>query len=292
MATNHPLPSTRLAFTLRELKSIGEFREAEVVQRNIWAMPGDLEVVPLHLLLTAQKNGGLSLGAFDEAGSMIGFLFGFPGRAADGRWKHCSHMAGALPTYRRRGVGEALKRYQREFVLRQGLDLITWTFDPLEGVNATLNFAKLGVVCRTYERDLYGSMTDELNQGLPSDRFEVEWWITSPRVESRIRQGRERLSLAAVQRLGARRVNESVTEGGLRRPLEPSLNLSAALLLVEIPVDFQAIKSASPELAATWRAHTRTIFETYFQAGYWAAEFYSDQSEGERRNFYLLQRDA
>ncbi|MCZ7571133.1 MAG: hypothetical protein M5U01_21510 [Ardenticatenaceae bacterium] len=289
---NSPSPSTRLAFTIRELKTVEEFRTAEVVQRNIWAMPDRLEVVPLHLLLTAQKNGGLVLGAFDAAGTMVGFLFGFPGRTAGGRWKQCSHMAGVLPDYRRSGLGEALKRYQREFVLRQGLDLITWTFDPLEGVNATLNFAKLGAVCRTYERDLYGSMADRLNQGLPSDRFEVEWWIAGPRVASRMQQGPARLRLADMERAGAQRVNQTEVEGGLRYPLAPDLDGRASLLLVEIPADFQAIKALSREIAAAWREHTRTIFEAYFQAGHWATEFFSDHSEGERRNFYVLQRDA
>lgn len=292
MATNHSLPATRLSFTLRELKTAEDCRRAEAVQREIWSMPDDLEVVPSHLLLTAQKNGGLALGAFDEAGNMIGFLFGFPGRTTDGRWKHCSHMAGALPAYRRHGLGEALKRYQREFVLRQGLDLVTWTFDPLEGVNATLNFAKLGVVCRTYERDLYGRMMDELNRGLPSDRFEVEWWIASPRVESRMQQGPARLRLSDLEQAGAQRVNVTAMEGGLRWPLESNLNLDASLLLVEIPGDFQAIKAASPDLAATWREQTRTIFETFFRAGYSATEFFSDHAEGERRNFYMLQREA
>ncbi len=81
---------------VRHLEAIDEVRRVEALQREIWQMPGDREVVPLHLLVTAQKNGGLLLGAFSGE-EMAGFLFGFLGRTVvDGRWKHCSHMLGVL----------------------------------------------------------------------------------------------------------------------------------------------------------------------------------------------------
>lgn len=281
----------KTSFSIRSLQTMEEFRQAEGVQLEVWSMPPG-EVVPLHLLLTVQKSGGLVLGAFDEAGAMIGFLLGFLGRTAGGHWKHCSHMMGVLPGYRHLGVGEALKRRQREFALQQGLDLVTWTFDPLEGVNANLNFAKLGVVCRTYERDLYGRMSDDLNQGLPSDRFEVEWWIASRRVADRLRQGPLRLRLAEVEQGGAQRANRTQVRGGLRLPLEADLATEAPVLLVETPTSFQAIKTASMDLALAWRRHTRTLFEACFQAGYLAADFFSERIDGERRNFYLLQRSV
>ena len=72
-----------------------------------------------------------------------------------------------------------MKTYQREHVLRQGLDLITWTYNPLLARNAQLNIAKLGAVCTTYLPNLYGPMRDGLNAGLPSDRFQVDWWIAT-----------------------------------------------------------------------------------------------------------------
>ncbi|MDQ5850812.1 MAG: hypothetical protein M3380_01845, partial [Chloroflexota bacterium] len=169
---------------VRHLEAIDEVRRVEALQREIWQMPGDREVVPLHLLVTAQKNGGLLLGAFSGE-ELAGFLFGFLGRTADGRWKHCSHMLGVLAPYRGRGIGETLKAHQRAFVMEQGLDLITWTYDPLESVNAFLNIGKLGAICRTYLRNVYGDLRDELNRGLPTDRFQVDWWLRSARVASR-----------------------------------------------------------------------------------------------------------
>ncbi|MFQ5419765.1 MAG: hypothetical protein ACE5FD_12020 [Anaerolineae bacterium] len=286
------LPTKTGDLTIRMLKTTDDYHQAEAVQRAAWSIQDDTEVVPLHVLLTAQKHGGLVLGAFDEAGEMVGFLFGFLGRAIDGRWKHCSHMMGIVPGQARRGVGGMLKRRQREFALNQGLDLITWTYDPLEGVNAMLNFGKLGVVCRTYIRNLYGDMADDLNQGLPSDRFEVEWWIPSRHVRERLQAGRKVYRLEALAESGAQVVNPTGLKEGLRLPGEANLQLDAPRLLVEAPADIQAIKNASMTLAQDWRLQTRTIFEAYFQAGYWAADFFSEQTGEERRNFYLLCRSV
>ena len=166
---------------IRTLSTVAEVRACEAMQRQVWAIPDDLEVVPLHLLVTIQRNGGLLLGAFD-GDDLVGFVFGFPGISSNGKFKHCSHLMGVAPSYQSRGVGHQLKLAQREFVLDQGIDLITWTYDPLESRNAYLNIHKLGGVCRTYARDYYGPLTDGLGAGLPSDRFQVEWWIAAERV--------------------------------------------------------------------------------------------------------------
>ena len=64
--------------SIRPLNTVAEFRACEAMQRQVWAMPDDLEVVPLHLLVTVQRNGGLLLGAFD-GDDLVGFVFGFPG---------------------------------------------------------------------------------------------------------------------------------------------------------------------------------------------------------------------
>src|SRR5258705_13331011 len=127
-----------------------EYEQIEAVQRDIWMMHDSTEVVPLHVLVTAQKNGGLVAAAYDEQDQIIGMLFGFAGLTADLKCKHCSHLMGVLPGLRRQSVGQSLKLFQREYILNQGLDLVTWTFDPLEGVNASLNIAKLGGIVRTH----------------------------------------------------------------------------------------------------------------------------------------------
>jgi hypothetical protein len=71
-------------------------------------------------------------------------------------------------------------------VRKQGLELITWTYDPLLSRNAHINISRLGAVCKTYLRSEYGDMQDGLNAGLPSDRFKVDWWLRSNRVKRRL----------------------------------------------------------------------------------------------------------
>lgn len=281
----------KLAFNLRILSSVEEFQRAEQLQREIWGITDDTEIVPKDVMLIVQKNGGLALGAFTPANEMIGLLFGFLGQSAEGRWKHCSHMMGVLPAYRIAGVGEALKNYQREFVLKQGLDLITWTVNPLEGVNAGLNFGKLGVVCRKYYPNFYGVMADELNLGLPSDRFEVEWWIKSQRVEKHLSHSQPRLRLADMLSLEAQPVNRTQQSSDLRLPGSPDLGLDAPVLLFEVPSNFQEIKAASLKTALAWIEHARAVFEAYLARGYVVSAFISETGEGERRNYFVLERD-
>ncbi len=286
---NPPVPSADIV--IRPLANLDEFHAFVDAEREIWGMADPVEAVPVHLLITAQKNGGLVLGAFDDHGQMVGLLFGFLGMAPDGRIKHCSHMMGVRPAYRGHDLGYALKRAQRGFVLRQGLDLITWTFDPLEAVNAYLNIARLGAICHTYLRNIYGDMRDALNLGLPSDRFEVAWWIASERVYRGLAMGGSRLSSAAVLAEGGALANRTQPGvDGQPTPAGWTPGLEAGRVLVEIPSSFQRVKAANPQVAHAWRMETRAIFEHYFAAGYTVVDFIREGDGDARRTFYVLQR--
>jgi predicted GNAT superfamily acetyltransferase len=266
---------------IRHLRTTEEFEACERLQRRVWAMPDDRGVVPLHLLLSAQRNGGLVLGAF-VSGTLAGFLFGYPGLTTNGRLKHCSHMMGVAPELQSRGVGYRLKLVQREFALGQGCDLVTWTYDPLESRNAFLNIHKLGGVCRTYIRDFYGPMDDKLNRGLPSDRFEVEWWIASQHVKRRLAGGDGgEMDEAELTRLVSEREvrpgNILVGEGPTR-------------VWVEIPADYQAIRTSDPAPAAEWRTATREALEAQIERGYVVSDLACPTVLGARRCFYLLSK--
>jgi len=276
--------------SIEKITTIQGFHRCEELQRQVWGME-DISIVPLHLLLTAQKNGGLVLGAFDEQEAMIGFVFGFLGMTDQGQVKHCSHMAGVLPEYQGQRIGYRLKLAQREHALAQGLDLATWTYDPLEGTNASLNISKLGVICRTYLPDVYGDTGIQLHLDLPTDRFEVEWWVRSQRVQERLGSRHGKLTLDKALDMGAERVNRTEFDGrGLLRSEVDDRAPGAEALLIEIPADFQVLKSTDMGLAREWRMQTRQIFVDCFGAGYVATEFISEVQEGRRRNFYLLQR--
>ena len=278
-------------WNIRLLETIEEMSAVEALQREVW--PGsETDVVPAHVLITAAHNGGVLLGAFVDD-ELIGFVFGFPGieSTSDGpRPKHCSHILGVLPDHRDSGVGFALKRAQWQMVRHQGLDHVTWTYDPLLSRNAHLNIARLGAVCSTYRRSEYGDMRDGLNAGLPSDRFQADWWVNTKRVERRLsKRARPTLRLSHLVRVGVHSLY-SLPSGpdDLPRPPEHVPALEAQLIAAEIPSDFMGLKSADFALARDWRFFTREFFETAFAKGYLVTDFVFDQSEGTSRSFYVL----
>lgn len=281
--------------TIRTLETTADYHRAEEAQRVMWGMRDNLEIVPLHVLITAQKNDGLVGGAFDADDRMIGFIFGFIGRTKTGRFKHCSHLMGIEPGLRRSGLGEMMKRFQYEYVRAQGIELITWTFDPLEGVNASLNIRKLRTVARTYYENLYGNMDDGLNAGLPSDRFEVEWWVGHPRVTD---LPTERPTCAALVQNGAQLLNPILYSAGLPQP-SPAPDLARAALpptvLVEVPTMYQDVKQRSLDAARDWRLHTRAIFQALFARQYVVTDFIVERAEKAEsgpplHNYYVLEQ--
>ncbi len=281
---------------IRPLDTLADMRAVEDLQRQVWGSR-DIDVAPLHLLTTVAHNGGVLLGAWDaEAEKLVGFVFGFlgtdqenPRRLAMANLKHCSHMLGVLPEYRDRGVGYQLKLAQREKVMQQGVRLITWTFDPLESRNAYLNIARLGGIARAYLREVYGELRDALNRGLPTDRFQVEWWITSQRVKQKLSGKRPRLSLDSFISAGAPILNPTrLNDSGLPYLFEPPRLPEGVFALVEIPPYFQALKATDLGLAREWKMQTRAIFESAFAEGYIVTDFLRETVEGRERSFYLL----
>jgi predicted GNAT superfamily acetyltransferase len=278
-------------WTIHLLESRSEISAVEALQREVW--PGsETDIVPAHLLITVVHNGGLVLGAFAEE-QLVGFVFGFPGLEStpDGpRPKHCSHMAGVRPEYRDRGLGFALKRAQWQMVRHQGLDHITWTYDVLLSRNAYLNIARLGAVCSTYRRSEYGEMRDGLNAGLPSDRFQVDWWLNTPRVERRLsKRPRPVVKLSHLLRVGVRPLYApQIGSDGWPRPPEHVPALEAQLLAVDIPADFMALKTADLALARDWRFFAREFFETAFARGYIVTDFVYEGGENPPRSLYIL----
>ena len=278
---------------LRVLETTETLYQVEELQRLVW--PGsETTVVPVHMLRAAVDHGGVVIGAY-EGELLIGFVFGFPGieeTSSGPRLMHVSHMAGIHPEYRNRGLGFALKRAQWQFVRQQGGERICWTYDPLLSRNANLNIAKLGAVCNTNIPNYYGEMRDGLNAGLPSDRFRVDWWVNTPRVEKRLSQTSRRSRNLAQYRSAEVKLINPVHEWIAAFPAPPAEMVSipnpeVGLLLVEIPADFQAMRAVNPQLALSWRVHSRQIFQTCFARGYIVTDFAFEP--GERpRSFYVL----
>ncbi len=276
-----------MSIEIRPAQSWADYLACEEVQRQVWAAPDNRDVVPASLLITAHKNGGVLLGAFNQ-GQMVAFVFGFVGIDGEGPnaiYKHCSHMLAVLPAYRSLGLGVTLKQQQRELVLAQGLQLMTWTYDPLQALNARLNLSRLGAIARRYVRDAYGEMYDVLNAGVPSDRFETEWWIASERVEKRVGAAQSvTRDLASVPTV----FDVEFDSRGLPRVVGER-EVAGDILWLEIPADFNGLRELDSGLARAWRDWTRNAFEKLFNQGYVAVEADIDHtSHGIARAGYLL----
>jgi predicted GNAT superfamily acetyltransferase len=175
------------SIVLRRCHDLDEFRACVALQKEVWNFT-DSELIPLRMFVVADKVGGQVMGAFDGK-EMIGFALSVPGTRSGHIYLH-SHMLAVRKEYRNSGLGRKMKLMQREDALARGIELIEWTFDPLEIKNAYLNIEKLGAIARRYNINQYGITSSPLQGGLPSDRLIAEWWLKSKRVESLLGMGK------------------------------------------------------------------------------------------------------
>jgi predicted GNAT superfamily acetyltransferase len=171
---------------IRRCQGLEELRACVALQKEVWNFT-DSELVPLRMFVVADKVGGQVMGAF-TGGEMVGFALSVPGTRSGHIYLH-SHMLAVRRDHRNGGLGRRLKLLQREDALSRGIELIEWTFDPLEIKNAYLNIEKLGAIARRYNINQYGITSSPLQGGLPSDRLIAEWWLKSERVETLLASG-------------------------------------------------------------------------------------------------------
>ena len=268
--------------TYRDLTTLEDFAAVVELERVIWG-PGYDEVVPVPILAVTVMRGGILIGAFDLS-RMIGFVYSLPG-LKHGKPTQWSHMAGVLEAYRGDGVGYQLKVLQRDRSIAMGLNLVEWTYDQMQAMNAHLNFAKLGVVAEEYEINVYGISSSPLHKGNPTDRFVAEWFVNETRVAERLRGGAPLAPVLTVECAVA-----AQGSGEWLEPANVDRSLDAKRISVEIPMGFTGMLAQAPDLALEWRMTTREIFTTYFARGYRAIEFFLDRAQ--RKGAYLMVRHA
>lgn len=218
---------------VRKCAGIEEFQRCVALEKEIWGEE-DLEVEPATLFVVAAETGGQVLGAFDGE-RLVGYTLALVGFLNGTVFLH-SHMTGVLGGYRDRGVGRALKLFQREEALGRGIRLIVWTFDPLEMRNAHFNLNRLGAISRKYLPNLYGVTTSPLHLGLPTDRLWAEWQLDSVRV------------VAAVEDL----VKEQ----------------KEALATIALAAELELWKQSDTARVSSVQARVREEFTTWFARGY------------------------
>ena len=273
---------------IRDLTSLDDCRKVVELEKAIWGYADSDDVVGVPILIVTTRRGGVLLGAFDDRGEMVGFVYSLPG-LKDGKPTQWSHMLGVVPEVRDSGLGTTLKLAQRRRALAMGIELIEWTYDPLQALNAHLNFTKLGIVVSEYEENIYGDSASVLHKGTPTDRFVAEWWLRQPHVERRIAA-----KPAATPRsngvFDAPAILETGRDGTRLVPRAFDLTRTNRRLSVEIPPAFGDMLASAPEVAMRWRLATRAIFTAYFARGYRAVDFFLDQRTRAGR-YLLAERD-
>ncbi|HEY7351698.1 MAG TPA: GNAT family N-acetyltransferase [Terriglobales bacterium] len=237
--------------TIRRFATADEMQVCVGLQQAVWGF-SDVEIVPHRMFVVALRAGGQVLGAFDGERA-IGFLLGFTAQRDGEPYIH-SHMAAVLPEYQNKGIGRELKLAQREDALNRGIDLIEWTFDPLQTRNAHFNIARLGAIVREYLPNVYGCTSSPLHHGLPTDRLVAQWWICEPRVQQII--------------------------GG-----EPAEG-NAGAKEVCVPRDILDICENEPDKAKDLQSRVRNQFQQLFREGFAVTGFTIDDQNGK----YLLRR--
>lgn len=243
---------------LREL--VDTARVGGVIER-VW---GSEQAIPREMLRALQHAGTVLVGA-EAGGELVGFAFGFLG-FAQGLHLH-SHMLGVVPDWQSRGVGYALKLAQRATCLDHGIEEMRWTYDPLLLRNARFNLVKVGAEAFRFLPEFYGEMTDRLNRGDRSDRFEVRWRLSSDRVQRAVHEGR---CLSAEARDEDRAWHLSLrAEGNEGHPVpREDLDASAGPVVVQIPRDYQRLRGEDRDLARRWREASGRAFEDCFRRGF------------------------
>lgn len=248
---------------IKKVTSMKELPKIQKLEKSIWNMPP----TPVHQTFTALNNGGIILGAYD-GDDMVGYLYSFAG--FDGKNSYlCSHMLGMLEPYRKGGIGVQMKWRQAEIAKNMGYPYITWTFDPLESLNAYLNLHKLGATGAYYKENHYGEMEDDLNQGLPTDRIQIIWYLDDHKNKKANRINENNVLL-----------NISDNKPTITEAFENDIFNNRGGWFVAIPVNFQEIKRKDIELAKKWRYETRKVFQALFLHGYQATDIVHNREKG------------
>jgi predicted GNAT superfamily acetyltransferase len=275
--------------TIRPLHTIAEFQEVAALEAEIWGYTSFEDAVGLPMFVATLKRGGILLGAYD-GDRLIGFVYSIAGMK-DGRPTQWSHMLGVRREYRAAGVGRDLKLEQRRVCLGMGVELMEWTYDPLVAVNAHLNLHRLGATAREYAVDAYGASASPLHEGAPTDRFIVEWWMRSPRVDAALGAPVAAAPPAAGPSFpGVARVNTAERHGDWLECGACDATLTDAELAVIIPGGYTGMLERAPALAHAWRMATRDAFTHCFDRGYVAVDF--ALGEGGSGTYLLRQGSA
>jgi predicted GNAT superfamily acetyltransferase len=257
----------RAGVTVDEVHEIDELVELNRVIDAVWHREGD--AVAMEMLRALAHSGNCILAARSGT-EMVGATVSFRG-IHEGRPTLHSHITGIVPGSQLRGVGLALKLRQRAWALANGIESVTWTFDPLVARNAHFNLTKLGAEAGEYLVDFYGTLHDDANGDDATDRLLAVWRLASPRVARALSGLTPAPPVEVLLREGAPVVLD-IDAGG--RPLLAGLAAWAETApeppgraLARIPDDILAVRSRDRRQADQWRGALRDVMTTLLAQG-------------------------
>lgn len=273
-------PPSSLPVTIRDLATLSEFQECCAIQDETWG-EGFAGRVPTAILHVSQLMGGVTAGAFDSNGRMVGFVFGMTG-VRNGRLAHWSDMLAVREEARGQSIGQRLKHYQRDKVRELGVEVMYWTFDPLVARNAHFNLMSLGAEFDEYVVDMYGSNTGSaLHGSIPTDRIIARWDIVDQTLVQPRRDPLRDEGSAAL-------LNPVLADGN---PALDANALGEPELRIQIPRDSDAVREVSEEQLLRWRLAVRESFQRAISKGYKVKGFVATTNEpGAALPYYYLEQ--
>src|SRR5688572_18799511 len=130
-----------LEIEVRECTGIAELDACIRRQREVFGL-ADLEISPRRHLIVSREAGGWTLGAF-AGDELVGFVHHLAAVRAAREIIGYSHMMAVAAKYQTRGVGAQLKWAQRARAMKEGRELIRWTWEPLRARNAHFNLNQI-----------------------------------------------------------------------------------------------------------------------------------------------------
>ncbi|HTY63207.1 MAG TPA: hypothetical protein VMG30_13235 [Acidobacteriota bacterium] len=274
--------------TIAPFRNMADYKTCEDIQREVWHSQ-DIDVVPAPMLMASTHSGGITLGAYNSLGDMVGFVFSILGMAGGKPIQH-SHMLAVRTAYRNFDVAFKLKMAQRKESLKRKFTAIHWSFDPMQPLNAYFTMGKLGARASSYEEDFYGETTSLLDKGLPTDRLFAQWNLENGDVARRLETGPPKRDYRRdiKPRVVINRLIE--TAPGMMNCTPVKLNCTSSQFLFEVPYNLQEIKNRDLGIALEWQGKMRQVFRHYFKKDYSATDFWVIEQDGHLRAFYLLEK--
>ncbi len=248
---------------IRQLKEIDDFSAVLMVQKEVWAFE-DIEIIPEHVFKDATgllSPNGTILGYFMKADKsveekLVGYIMTFP---TSNPGEVLVEMLAVLPDFQGKGIGFKLNLELRKIMLDLNINKLLWTYDPLESVNANLYIRKLGGIITHHFVDYYGMIDSKIHSGIPTDRFLIEWDIKSEYVENRIKNGNIEIRKDEIDKM--------------YNGKDPKY--------VEIPLNFQELKTNNIDIAMDYRLKTRKLFDEYIEKQkYIGVDFFLFEQKG------------